>query len=104
MLEIGDPVLRRRMTGDPAYHLAAVHDDALQGVTHVIRGVDLWPQTPLHVLLQALCGWPTPRYHHHDLIRDENGRRLAKINKSKALRRFRDDGVTPDQIRAMVGL
>lgn len=100
----GDPVLRRKGTGDPAYHLVAPHDDALQGVTHVVRGADLWHATFLHVALQALMHWPTPVYHHHDLIRDETGKRLAKIDASTALSTYRDQGLTPAEIRAMVGL
>ena len=100
---IGDPVLRRKDTGDPAYHLACVHDDALQAITHVVRGMDLQPLTPLHVLLQAVLDLPTPTYHHHALIRDEGGKRLAKIDKSKALSKYRTEGATPADIREMVG-
>ena len=100
---IGDPVLQRKETGDPAYHLACVYDDALQGITHVVRGMDLQPLTPLHVLLQRLLGLPTPIYHHHALITDDTGRRLAKIDKSKALSLYRADGATPTDIRQLVG-
>lgn len=100
---IGDPVLWRK-TGDPAYHLACPHDDAAQGVTHVTRGADLWRATFLHVVLQALMGWPTPIYHHHDLIRDESGQRLAKIDRSRALASFRAEGLTPQDIWRLVGL
>ncbi|PZX19922.1 glutamyl-Q tRNA(Asp) synthetase [Palleronia aestuarii] len=99
---IGDPVLKRRGSGDIAYHLACPHDDALQGVTHVIRGADLWHATPIHVLLQSIFGWPIPRYHHHDLIRDASGRRLAKVDLSKAISRYRAEGATPEDIRAML--
>ncbi len=102
--EIGDPVLRRKDTGDPAYHLACVHDDALQAVTHVVRGTDLQALTPLHVLLQRLLDYPTPVYHHHSLVRGSDGKRLAKIDKSKALARYRTEGATPSDIFAMVGL
>lgn len=99
---IGDPVLRRK-TGDVAYHLVAPHDDAVQAVTHVVRGADLWRATFLHVVLQTLMDWPTPIYHHHDLVRDAQGRRLAKIDHSKALRSYRDEGTTPQDIRAELG-
>ncbi len=99
----GDPVLIRKESGDPAYHLAVTHDDAVQGVTHVVRGDDLWSATPLHVLLQWLCGHPTPTYHHHDLIRDEDGRRLAKIDGARALRTYRDAGLSAAEVRALVG-
>ncbi len=101
--DIGDPILKRKDTGDPAYHLACVHDDALQGVTHVVRGTDLQDLTPLHVLLQHLLGYPTPIYHHHGLITDEAGKRLAKIDKSKALQKYRAEGATPTDIKQMIG-
>lgn len=100
---IGDPVLRRKGTGDPAYHLACPHDDAIQEISHVVRGADLWHATGLHVLIQRLMGWPTPIYHHHDLIRDEAGTRLAKIAHSRAIRAYRADGMTPDEVRHLVG-
>lgn len=100
---IGDPILRRKDTGDPAYHLACVHDDALQNITHVVRGADLQDLTPMHVLLQSVLGYPTPTYHHHALITDDSGKRLAKIDKSKALAKFRAEGATPNDIKEMVG-
>lgn len=99
---LGDPVLRRIDTGDPAYHLAVSHDDALQGITHVIRGVDLWPMTPIHVLLQRLMDWPTPRYHHHSLIRDASGQRLAKVDRSRAVAAYRGDGLSAQAVRDLV--
>lgn len=101
---VGAPILRRISTGDPAYHLACSHDDALQGVTHVIRGHDVAALTPIHVVLQHLMGWPTPSYHHHPLITDDNGKRLAKIDKSRALASYRETGSTPENIREMIGL
>ncbi len=101
---VGSPILRRIQTGDPAYHLACTHDDALQEVTHVIRGKDVAALTPIHVMLQTLMGWPIPIYHHHDLITDDDGKRLAKINKSRALTTYRAEGLTPSDIRQMVGL
>ncbi|HEV8033951.1 tRNA glutamyl-Q(34) synthetase GluQRS [Yoonia sp.] len=100
---IGDQILRRKDTGDPAYHLACVVDDALQGITHVVRGMDLYDLTPLHVLMQALLGYPTPVYHHHALITDAAGKRLAKIDHSKALARYRAEGATPADIKNMIG-
>ncbi|MBC7142209.1 MAG: tRNA glutamyl-Q(34) synthetase GluQRS [Rhodobacteraceae bacterium] len=102
--EVGDVVLARRDIGAAAYHLAVVTDDALQGITHVIRGTDLFEATFLHRLLQALLGLPTPLYHHHRLIRDEHGKRLAKRDDARAIRTYRDAGATPDDIRRMVGL
>ncbi|MEM8537982.1 MAG: tRNA glutamyl-Q(34) synthetase GluQRS [Pseudomonadota bacterium] len=99
----GDPVLARKETGDPAYHLACVVDDALQNVTHVVRGADLQPLTPLHVLLQSLLGLPTPVYHHHALITDAAGKRLAKIDHSKAIGTYRAEGATVQDIKDMIG-
>ena len=102
--EVGDVVLARRDTHTAAYHLSVVVDDAAQGITHVIRGADLAPATPIHVLLQALLGLPTPIYHHHRLIRDDDGKRLAKRDDARAIGNHRNDGTTPNEIRAMVGL
>ena len=100
---VGDPVLARRGMGT-SYHLAVVIDDAHQGVTEAVRGVDLVEATPLHVLLQRLIGLPVPAYHHHRLIRDERGRRLAKRDDARAIGLYRAEGATPDDIRRMVGL
>jgi glutamyl-Q tRNA(Asp) synthetase len=100
---IGDVVLARRDIGT-SYHLAVVVDDAAQAITHVVRGEDLYPATPIHVLLQRLLGLPTPIYHHHRLIRDKGGKRLAKRDDARSLRHYRADGATPDDIRRLVGL
>jgi len=99
----GDAVLARRDIGT-AYHLAVVVDDAAEGITDVVRGADLAPATPLHRLLIALLGLPVPRWHHHRLIRDASGRRLAKRDAARALRTLRAEGATPADIRRMVGL
>lgn len=101
---IGDVVLSRRGEGIVAYFLASAFDDADQGITQVIRGEDLFDFTPIQVILQALLGLPTPVYHHHRLIRDANGKRLAKRDDARAIARFRADGATPQDIRRMVGL
>lgn len=101
--EIGDVVLARREMGT-SYHLAVVLDDAAQGVTHVTRGEDLFEATRIHVTLQHLLSLPTPEYHHHPLIRDENGKRLAKRDDARAISLYRDQGATPADIRRMVGL
>ncbi|WP_424933063.1 tRNA glutamyl-Q(34) synthetase GluQRS [Amaricoccus macauensis] len=98
---IGDVVLGRKDTGAAAYHLAVVVDDAGQGITHVVRGADLWEVTPLHRVLQALLGLRAPKWHHHDLVRDENGKRLAKRDGARALRSLRENGATPADIRSM---
>jgi len=100
----GDIVLQRRDTASAAYHLAVVVDDAAQNVTHVVRGEDLFDATGLHVLLQKLLGLHTPRYHHHRLIRDDAGKRLAKRDDARALATYRDQGASPADIRRMVGL
>lgn len=97
---LSDVVIGRK-DSPASYHLAACHDDALQGVSHVIRGEDLIPSTPVHVLLQALMGWPRPVYHHHRLLLDENGKRFAKRDTSVTLRHLRESGVTPEEIRRM---
>lgn len=101
---VGDVVLGRRDIGTVAYHLAVVVDDAGQGITEVTRGMDLFDATPIHVLLQQLLGLPTPTYHHHRLIRDGAGKRLAKRDDAKSIAKFRTDGATPGDIRRMVGL
>ncbi|MEM6900246.1 MAG: tRNA glutamyl-Q(34) synthetase GluQRS [Pseudomonadota bacterium] len=99
----GDVVLARKDT-PTSYHLATTHDDALQAITHIIRGDDLFPSTAVHVLLQALMGWPTPTYHHHDLLLDDMGKRFAKRDKSRTLRAMRSEGLTPDDVRKLAGV
>ncbi len=99
----GDVVLARKET-PTSYHLSVVVDDALQGVTHVVRGNDLYAATGLHRLLQTLLGFPAPTYGHHGLILDEGGRKLAKSTGATALRALREKGATPQDIRRMVGL
>uniref|UniRef100_UPI0039B8EFF8 glutamate--tRNA ligase family protein n=1 Tax=Albidovulum sp. TaxID=1872424 RepID=UPI0039B8EFF8 len=101
---IGDVVLGRKGEGIVAYFLASAFDDADQAISHVIRGEDLFEFTAVQVILQHLLGLPTPIYHHHRLIRDAAGRRLAKRDDARAIRRFRDEGATPAEIRRMVGL
>ncbi|MES2034767.1 MAG: tRNA glutamyl-Q(34) synthetase GluQRS [Pseudomonadota bacterium] len=99
---IGDVVLARKDVG-VAYHLAVVVDDALQGVTHVVRGNDLFEATHTQRLLQALLNLPTPAYRHHRLLLDAEGRRFAKRDKAQTLREIRASGVTPEQLRAELG-
>lgn len=100
---IGDVVLARRDIGT-SYHIAVVVDDAAQGVTEVTRGEDLFGVTAIHVVLHRLLELQTPRYHHHRLIRDDVGHRLAKRDDARALSLYRAEGATPADIRAMVGL
>jgi glutamyl-Q tRNA(Asp) synthetase len=99
----GDVVLARKDT-PTSYHLSVVVDDALQGVTHVVRGRDLYESTAVHRLLQALLGLPAPAYRHHRLILDAGGRKLSKSTRSTALRELRAGGASPADIRAMIGL
>jgi glutamyl-Q tRNA(Asp) synthetase len=99
----GDVVLWR-WDAPSSYHLSVVLDDALQGVTHVVRGRDLYHATPIHRLLQTLFGLPEPIYHHHPLLMDENGEKLSKSLGSTGLRALRGSGATPSDIRRRVGL
>ncbi len=98
----GDVVLARRDV-PASYHLCATHDDALQAVSWVTRGLDLAPSADLHRLLQALMDWPEPAYAHHALLRDGTGRRLAKRDHAASLRDLLDRGTAPAEIRAMAG-
>ncbi len=95
----GDVVLARKDM-PTSYHISAVLDDALQGVTDVVRGQDLFWSTSIHRLLQALLGLPEPVYHHHKLILDEEGRKLAKSTQSTGLRELRAGGATPARYQA----
>ncbi len=90
----GDIVLARRDI-PTSYHLCVVHDDAAQGVTHILRGEDLRPATHVQVLLQALLGLPTPKYAHHPLLRNAAGQRLTKRDGAESLRALRESGVKP---------
>ena len=98
----GDAVIARRDV-PASYHLAVVHDDADEGITHVVRGQDLEAATDLHVLLQRLLGLPGPRYRHHTLICDAAGSKLSKSRGSPTLADLRGAGTTPDDIRARLG-
>jgi len=97
----GDVVLARKET-PTSYHLSVVVDDALQGVTIVTRGEDLKPATHLHRLLQALLGLPVPEWHHHRLVTDKTGRRLAKRDDAKSIRSMREAGMTPEEVWRLV--
>ncbi len=99
----GDAVLARKDT-PTSYHLAVVVDDARQGVTHVVRGRDLFWATSIHRLLQAVLGLATPDYCHHRLILDADGGKLSKSTRATALRALRHAGAGPADIRKMVGL
>jgi glutamyl-Q tRNA(Asp) synthetase len=95
----GDVVLARKET-PTSYHLAVTIDDAAQGVTDVVRGVDLFEATHVHRLLQALLGLPTPEYHHHPLLIGPDGKRLAKRNGARPLAELRAEGADPAALLA----
>ena len=96
---LGDVVLARKEV-PTSYHLAVTVDDALQGVTLVTRGIDLFTATHIHRLLQALLGLPTPHYRHHPLVLDATGRRLAKRDRALTIRAMRDAGMAPEEVLA----
>lgn len=99
----GDVVLARKDL-PTSYHLSVVVDDALQDVTHVVRGHDLFAATSLHRLLQHLLALPAPLYHHHRLILDAGGRKLSKSTSATALRELRAHGQSPADVRRQIGL
>lgn len=99
----GDVVLGRKDTG-VAYHLAVTHDDALQGVTDIVRGQDLFEATHIQRLIQTLMGWPEPRYRHHPLLIDASGRRYAKRDRSVTLAELRSGGMSATALRAELGI
>jgi glutamyl-Q tRNA(Asp) synthetase len=99
----GDVILARREI-PTSYHLSVVADDAAQGITHVVRGLDLEAATDIHALLQALLGLPSPVYFHHRLILGPDGRKLSKSLHDTGLRALREAGATPATVREMVGL
>lgn len=97
----GDGVLARKDI-QTSYHVAVVFDDALQGVSDVVRGEDLFMATHLHRLLQALLDLPAPSYHHHALLRDATGQKLSKSLRAKSLRALRQEGLSPAAARRML--
>ncbi len=98
----GDVVLARKDAG-VAYHLAVAHDDALQGIDHVIRGQDLFEAAHVQRLIQTLMGWPAPVYRHHPLLTGPDGRRYAKRDRSVTLAELRAGGLTAETLRAELG-
>ncbi len=95
-------VLARKDIGT-SYHVAVVHDDALQGITHVTRGQDLFHATSVHRVLQSILELPQPVYIHHGLIPDETGRKLSKSAGDRSLASLRDAGVTAEEVRRELG-
>jgi len=96
----GDVVLARKDIGT-SYHIAVIHDDAVQNISDVVRGQDLKDQTSVHVLLQTLMGWPTPHYHHHSLLMSNDGAKLSKRNQDTTIRSLREAGHSPQDVLAM---
>jgi len=95
-----DPIIARKDIG-VSYHIAVTHDDMLQGITHVVRGMDLFDETLLHVLIQRLMEWPTPIYNHHGLLKNEEGKKLSKRGLDTSLQSLRENGLTAAQVLAM---
>jgi glutamyl-Q tRNA(Asp) synthetase len=99
----GDVVILRKETPS-SYLIAVVVDDARQGITHVTRGMDLFAATQVQRLLQVLLDLPEPVYHHHRLIADEAGLKLSKSTGARSLAALRENGLTPADIRRLIGL
>ena len=98
----GDAIIARKDIGT-SYHLASVHDDALQGITHIIRGTDLAAAAHLHRLLQVLLDLPEPTYRHHRLLTDDAGKKLSKRDLSPAIRDLRNEGMSAADLRRSLG-
>ncbi|MFT7047078.1 MAG: glutamyl-Q tRNA(Asp) synthetase [Celeribacter sp.] len=102
--DVGDIVVGRKDIQTAAYFMASAIDDIRQGITHVVRGVDLFEFTQVQVLLLHLLGHTAPLYYHHDLVRDTAGKRLAKRDDARAISKYRKDGASPQDIKYLVGL
>lgn len=97
---LGDVILARKDVGT-SYHLACCYDDALQGITDIVRGTDLFESTHVHRLLQELMGWSVPQYHHHDLILDDEGKKFSKRDNAVTIRSLRAEHLAPKNVLAM---
>jgi glutamyl-Q tRNA(Asp) synthetase len=97
---LGDVILARKDIGT-SYHLAVVVDDAAQKITHVTRGEDLLPSTHVHRVLQSLLEVPEPKYHHHRLVTDQSGKRLAKRNDALSIASLREEGLSAGLVKKM---
>ncbi|MEM7289906.1 MAG: glutamate--tRNA ligase family protein, partial [Pseudomonadota bacterium] len=95
----GDVVLARKDT-PASYHLCCVVDDALQGISHVVRGMDLYHSTSIHVLLQSVLDLPNPFYRHHKLVRDDTGDKLSKSAKARSIKSVRQSGISAEEVRS----
>lgn len=94
---LGDVILARKDVGT-SYHLACCHDDALQNITHIVRGVDLLESTHIHRLLQEIMGWPKPKYFHHELVTDADGKKFSKRDKSLTIQALRKEGLAANDV------
>ena len=97
---LADPTLARRDIGT-GYHIAVTHDDALQGITDVVRGKDLAGETPIHVLIQTLMGWHVPNYHHHSLVMEPDGKKMSKRRGSQTIASLRESGLCASDVLAL---
>ena len=97
---LGDVILARKDVGT-SYHLACCHDDAAQGITDIVRGTDLFESTHIHRLLQELMDWPVPRYHHHDLLLDDTGKKFSKRDNAVTIRSLRNEHLAAKNVLAM---
>lgn len=95
-----DEVLARKDIGT-SYHIACTHDDALQNITHIVRGLDIAPLTPLHRVIQHFMDWPVPVYHHHALLKNASGEKLSKRKRSQSILSLREQGFTARQVLDM---
>ena len=95
-----DKTVSRRDIGT-SYHIAVTYDDCQQGVTDVVRGEDLFEKTRVHVLIQTLMGWPTPRYHHHPLVMESEQKKMSKRSGSQTIRSLREQGLSPDEVLSL---
>ena len=100
MGSLSDAVLARKDIGT-SYHIAVTHDDMIQNITHIVRGADFIDQTPYHVLIQHLMGWPTPIYHHHALLLRDDGEKLSKRHSDTTIRSLRENSLTARQVLDM---
>ncbi len=98
-----DIVVGRKDIGT-SYHIAVTHDDMIQNITHVVRGADFIDQTPYHVLIQHLMGWPVPIYHHHPLLLRDDGEKLSKRHSDTTIRSLRENSLTASQVLDMSAL
>lgn len=97
---LGDKTVSRRDIGT-SYHIAVTHDDWQQQVSDVVRGQDLFEDTPFHILIQTLMGWPVPRYHHHPLVMEGDDKKMSKRSGSQTIQSLREQGLGPNEVLAL---